>query len=332
MANPVKGAISQLGERVIGSLKNIFNEPTYYHGTFSDIEEFDPNMVDIGIHVGTQEQANERIKDLIEKSYDEVPYQGAQILPLKINVKNPLVMQDVGMWNDSEQVFNHLYERASGKNLFGDPSKKGFEPDEKLLNTLNKKIDYEDLLDTFESFGDRIAWQDSMENREFLDELKEVLKEAGYDGVQYKNFVESTTGGRGELLPEAKDKINLINAELREISEAAAKRKNASLPDINDPDADAKIQEWLKTNSESLKTPEEIAREYELVALRDELDKQRTSSDSIIVLDPENIRSVNAAFDPKKVDSSNLLYSLPASGLLGYGALKELSDKDDRGM
>jgi len=58
MANPVKGAISQLGERVIGSLKNIFNEPTYYHGTFSDIEEFDPNMVDIGIHVGTQEQAN----------------------------------------------------------------------------------------------------------------------------------------------------------------------------------------------------------------------------------------------------------------------------------
>ena len=95
-----------------------------------------------------------------------------------------------------------------------------------------------------------------------------------------------------------------------------------------DPDADAKIQEWLKIDSESLKTPREIAREYELSDLRDQLDTQRTSPNSLIVLDPENIRSVNAAFDPDKSESSNLLYSLPASGMLGYGALNKLGGED----
>ena len=310
------------------AFKDTFNKPTYYHGTFSNIEEFDPNMVDLGVHVGTTEQANERLKDLIGKSYNDIPYDGAQILPLKVKVKNPLVMHDVGMWNDSEQVFNNLYERASGKDIWGNPSKRGFEPDKKLQQALEEKIDFEELENIFASFGDRDAWQDSMENREFLDEMKDVLKELGYDGIEYKNLVESTTGGLGELLPEAKAKIDVINAELREISEAASKRRDVSLPDIGDPDADAKIQEWLKIDSESLKTPREIAREYELSDLRDQLDTQRTSPNSLIVLDPENIRSVNAAFDPDKSESSNLLYSLPVSGMLGYGALNELGGED----
>ena len=157
------------------------------------------------------------------------------------------------------------------------------------------------------------------------------MKELGYDGIEYKNLVESTTGGQGELLPEAKAKIDVINAELREISEAASKRRDVSLPDIGDPDADAKIQEWLKIESESLKTPKEIAREYELSDLRDQLDTQRTSPNSLIVFDPENIRSVNAAFDPDKSKSSNLLYSLPVGGMLGYGALDQVGGGNGQG-
>jgi len=50
--------------------------------------------------------------------------------------------------------------------------------------------------------------------------------------------------------------------------------------------------------------------------------------DSFIVLDPKNIRSVNAAFDPDKSESSNLLYSLPVSGMLGYGALDQVGGED----
>ena len=309
------------------AFKDTFNKPTYYHGTFSNIEEFDPNMVDLGVHVGTTEQANERLKDLIGKSYNDIPYDGAQILPLKVKVKNPLAMHDVGMWNDSEQVFYHLYERASGKDIWGNPSKRGFEPDKKLQKALEEKIDFEELDSIFESFGDRDAWQDSMENREFLDEMKDVLKEVGYDGIEYKNIVESTTGGMGELLPDAKSKIDVINAELKEISNAVFNRRDVSIPDVNDPDAGAKIQEWLSIDSESLKTPREISREYELVELRDQLDTQRTSPNSLIVFDPENIRSVNAAFNPEKSRSSNLLYSAPASGMLGYGALGQVGEE-----
>jgi hypothetical protein len=120
----------------------------------------------------------------------------------------------------------------------------------------------------------------------------------------------------GELLPEAKAQIDQINAELRAISKAAADRKNVSLPDVGDPDAEAKIQEWLAIDSESLKTPEEIAREYELDALRDQLDTQRLSADSLIVLDPENIRSVNAKFDPKMAGSASLLAGVGGLGML----------------
>jgi hypothetical protein len=298
------------------AFKETFNPQTYYHGTYSDIESFDPNLVDIGVHVGTTEQANERLRDLSLKRPD-FQTEGAQVLPLKVNTQNPLRMHDVGMWNDSEQLFNHLYEVASGIDQFGKPSKYGYKPNKKLLKAIEDRIDVDELEDIFDSIdGGRYEWQASPENREFLDQLREAVKDAGYDSIQYKNIVESTSSGMGELLPEAKAQIDQINAELRAISKAAADRKNVSLPDVGDPDAEAKIQEWLAIDSESLKTPEEIAREYELDALRDQLDTQRLSADSLIVLDPENIRSVNAKFDPKMAGSASLLAGVGGLGML----------------
>ncbi len=50
-------------------------------------------------------------------------------------------------------------------------------------------------------------------------------------------------------------------------------------------------------------------------------DRVGDSSNQLIALDPSNIRSVNAAFDPAKKDSSNLLASIGAGTVVGAGAL-----------
>ena len=235
------------------AFKDTFNKPTYYHGTFADYDAVDPNMVDLGTHVGTEAQAESRIKDLIEKAAndgrpEDFLAENAKIMPLKVKANNPLEMRDVGMWNDAEQVFTHLEERATAQDMWGNPSKRGFGRDEKLLKALSD-FDYDGLQQSFEDFmievGDRNLWQKSPENRRFLNKLRDTVKDAGYDSIKYKNFVERTS-------------------------------------------MDAPVE------------------------------------DSFIVLDPKNIRSVNAAFDPEKSGSSNLLYSLPASGMLGYGALSQV--------
>jgi len=262
----VAGLLTKIG-RKIGALsdvnqafKDTFNKPTYYHGTFADYDAVDPNMVDLGTHVGSEAQAESRIKDLIEKAAndgrpEDFLAESAKVMPLKVKANNPLEMRDVGMWNDSEQVFTHLEERATAQDRWGNPSIRGFGRDEKLVKALSD-FDYDGLQESFEDFmldvGDRNLWQKSPENRRFLDKLRDAVKDAGYDSIKYKNFVE-----------------------------------------------------------------------------RDSMDA--LVEDSFIVLDPKNIRSVDAAFDPEKSGSSNLLYSLPASGMLGYGALNELGGEDGQG-
>tara|TARA_R100001377_G_scaffold3696_1_gene2151 strand:+ start:631 stop:1257 length:627 start_codon:yes stop_codon:yes gene_type:complete len=44
-----------------------------------------------------------------------------------------------------------------------------------------------------------------------------------------------------------------------------------------------------------------------------------------VVFDSRNIRSVNAQFDPSKADSRNILASVPAAALTGYGALEAIN-------
>jgi hypothetical protein len=44
-----------------------------------------------------------------------------------------------------------------------------------------------------------------------------------------------------------------------------------------------------------------------------------------VVFDAQNIRSVNAKFDPEKASSRNILASAPAATLTGYGALEALN-------
>lgn len=240
-----------------------FRPETYYHGTRADIEYFDPNMVDLGVHVGTKGQANERLNDLVKK--EEPVYSGgifgafdlpeghasrtpdsafvsgqgsaenAQILPLKVRSDYPLRMPDVGEWDRAEVVMYYI-EKMLGED--GDPR----------LKEAFADFDFDEMDDVRDQFYDNDEWKASVENREFLDDIRDRIKDAGYDSIVYKNAVESSR--------------------------------------------DEGIQ------------------------------------DSMIVLDPSNLRSVNAEFDPAYSNYPDLL---AANASKGTGALTIAADVSARG-
>lgn len=208
------------------NIMNEFRPETYYHGTRSDIEYFDPNMVDLGVHVGTKGQANERIQDLVKRDdpvytspFDsfknisgqkpessfrtgEGPMENAQILPLKVRADYPLRMPDVGEWDRSEVVMYYI-EKMLGED--GDPR----------LKEAFADFDFDELDDVRDQFYDNDDWKASVENREFLDEIRDRIKDAGYDSIVYKNAVESSRdeGIQDSMIVLDPSNLRSVNAE-----------------------------------------------------------------------------------------------------------------------
>ncbi|MFZ9661402.1 MAG: hypothetical protein ACO29O_05935, partial [Chitinophagaceae bacterium] len=159
---------------------------TFYHGTHSDFPAFDPNQVDIGTHVGSKEQAINRLRHTANpfggKSYGDYGYRaGANVIPLKANLGKSLELYDVGMWKDSHLVADALVQHG-----FND------------LRGLRREAE-----ETKHQFGDYEDFLDSPENRSFLDELNGHLRSKGYDSIKYKNAVENEYGSDAIMLPEA---------------------------------------------------------------------------------------------------------------------------------
>lgn len=208
------------------NIMNEFRPETYYHGTRSDIEYFDPNMVDLGVHVGTKGQANERIQDLVKRDdpvytspFDsftnisgqkpessfrtgEGPMEGAQILPLKVRANYPLRMPDVGEWDRSEVVMYYI-EKMLGED--GDPR----------LREAFADFDFDELDNIRDQFYDNDEWKVSTENREFLDDIRDRIKDAGYDSIIYKNAVESSRdeGIQDSMIVLDPKDLRSVNAE-----------------------------------------------------------------------------------------------------------------------
>ena len=296
-----------------------FSPDMYYHGTRGDFSEFDQNMLDLGVHVGTPEQANERLLD-VARAKKEIQSYGdfdsdnppiipdAKVMPVRINVHNPLRMPDVGNWKNSSKVIEELEKQQyqnSGINI----------------NEIMEAFDDIAMGDPIGKYGDPDDWLDSMENRELLEIINAEIQKAGYDGIVYKNIVETTSGGTGEILPEARSKIAEIKKELLAVSDAATARMEAArppeatLPDavaqLSGGEAEKRVQAFLNYNMQNspmnFRTPEEIARENKLMDLRDDLELQRYSPDSMIILNSSDIRSPNAAYDVDKRDSDDIM-------------------------
>jgi len=148
-----------------------------YHGTRSDFSEFDPSEVDIGVHVGSSEQATNRLLDISEGSnlyslgtvgqgigrlkgrFD----QGSQVMPLKARMTNTLELSDVGEWKNSFNVIDELIENPH------------FEHKLPELRELRKWAEKEGPA-WRDEYGNS-TWDTSPQNREALDELNRMISD-----------------------------------------------------------------------------------------------------------------------------------------------------------
>ena len=158
-----------------------------YHGTLNDFSEFDPSEVDIGVHVGSSEQATNRLLDISEGSnlqslgtvgqgigrlkgrFD----QGSQVMPLKARMTNTLELSDVGEWKNSFNVIDELIENPQ------------FEHKLPELRELRKWAEEEGPA-WRDEYGDS-TWDTSPQNREALDELNRMIRNEGFDSIKYLN-------------------------------------------------------------------------------------------------------------------------------------------------
>jgi len=213
-----------------------------YHGTLDDFSEFDPSEVDIGVHVGSSEQATNRLLDIGEGNnlyslgtvgqgigrlkgrFD----QGSQVMPLKARMTKTLELSDVGEWRNSFNVIDELIENPQFKHKLPE------------LRELRKWAE-EEARPWRNEYGDS-TWDTSPDNREALDALNRMIRNEGFDSIKYLNRHEN----------------NLIRSQ-------------------GDP--------------------------Y-----------------SYIILDPKDLRSPNAKFDPAKAGSADLL-----SGIASIGATEGIA-------
>jgi len=279
---------------------------TLYHGTFADIDAFDPNMVDVGTHLGTAEQANERLKDVYKyrngMTTDELNLlssqrfvggdgrdSGANVIPVRANLGRSLEMIDVGMWGDSEKVISELEDMPEFRGKF-----------DEAWEELGVKDSYEDSQD----------WLDSPENREMLDEINAEIKKQGYDSIRYANQVENKYGNLAGTRPEIVARKKILSDELKAMD--SSRRSTREAPTTEDvkinPNA---VEEWIKeSNVKASYSPRQEQRIIQINQELKSLDKlNKDDIYSYIILDPKNIRSVNAEFAASAAGSSNLLAS-----------------------
>lgn len=275
----------------------------FYHGTMADIAEFDPNLVDIGVHIGgNPTQSSDRLLDLADpyssSRYSTGYAEGANIIPLRARMKNTLEMEDVGDWKNSYEVAYRLSRHPKFKNN----------------RTVQDIMEEADAEQAFRTDPSSEPFRDSMENRALLDELRNLIQEKGYDSIQYINAVEgkSQLSKQGEnLRKEVLDKMDVIQDRILKRAEADPDWQVPKPEDYPDAQAlEAAIQKWSydRPNVMSYATKEERLDLADLAIGKKKVeDKYGNDPYSYIVLDPSQLRSaLSAKFDPAARESANL--------------------------
>ena len=159
-----------------------------YHGTDADFDEFDTygKMA----HFGSAEQANIRLKDLELRNREAAGETGlwrgrakgdlGAIVPVYLSIKNPLPMPDIGQWDNSVKLAEELAKVLPGERV----ESALFEIADEAAN----------LRRSFESADEFLK---SAENLELLDEMVDLVKGEGYDGITYRNVVEKVDWEEG---------------------------------------------------------------------------------------------------------------------------------------
>ena len=304
------------------SVKGLFDQydMDLYHGTYNDIDQFDPDMVDIGVHLGTPQQAKNRLNDTFDPygggaRFKSENYRGgANVIPVKVRSGGVLEMEDVGDWKDSQQVLSELTKNPLFKN---DP-------------VINDLIGYADEIQPTYSGGE-MSWRDSPENREVLDDIRNHLQSEGFDTVKYLNQVENAYGSDAGLTDAATQSRELIFNRISEMLKVAHTRGPSidSVPEPSAPNFKEKMDDFLNgkpsyTNAETVEL-EKLRADARLIESSPE---SQIDPNSYISLDPDrNVRSRFAKFESERGD---LLASSPvATAAAGAGGLLAMAGSDD---
>lgn len=174
------------------------------HATYSDFKKLGdkPGQRDLGWHFGTAEAANARVGKALadvsgpevsaENAFDAFPEvrgnmppgargalegiaEGVRSIPAFLDIKNPLRMEDVGPWNDPDEVFAALPDKVQ---------------DALPQSVRDAVFKYNNWVDNFN--GNPKTYDDVREKQAtpVLKEIREGLKKIGYDGVVYQNQFE----------------------------------------------------------------------------------------------------------------------------------------------
>jgi hypothetical protein len=147
------------------------NPIVMYHGTTKEVSTLKPS--DLGVHVGTVDQAQSRIKVHGED--------GANVMPLYVSIKNPLRLNDSPTWKDPA-----WYVEKSGIAEY--LSKELVEEASNLRNV------YKNIIIANNGKNDEVAQKKMMEAADKVNKkVVKELKTQGYDGIVYSNTHDGTT-------------------------------------------------------------------------------------------------------------------------------------------
>ena len=137
---------------------------TVYHGTKSTFDAFFPLS-----HFGTAKAADDRVLGR-RSDYDD----GTYVVPVKLSIQSPL---DVGIESDADgnswNTVADMLHQVSGK-----------------LDLIGQSASAEVVREVAYELDEREAEVASEDIRELMDEAREAIEMAGFDGLTYKNAVE----------------------------------------------------------------------------------------------------------------------------------------------
>lgn len=290
-----------------------------YHSTYADIDQFDPDMVDIGVHLGTPQQAKNRLNDTFDPDGGGARFktenyrEGANVMPVKVRSGGVLEMEDVGDWKNSQEVLSELTKNP----LF---------QDDPVINDL---IGYADEIQP-SYYGGEMSWRDSPENREVLDEIRSHLQDKGFDTVKYLNQVENSYGNDAGFTEAATKSRDLLFKRINEIQKVAHSRGPDinSVPDPSAPNFQEKMDAFLNgkpsyTDAETVEL-DKLRADARFIGSAPE---SQADPNSYISLDPDrNVRSRFAKFESER---GSLLSSNPVATAAGLGGVLAMTGSDD---
>ena len=185
-----------------------------YHGTRSDIANFE--IGDIGFHFGTYEQANNRLRGT---QRDKGENTGENIMPVNLDIRNPIELLDVGNWDNPLELAEKML--ASSIRI------KKLNPDSSIgTDGSDSKARLEEIYDRAQEFiefygGDDLALRGTEEGFQMLDEIQRIIKDDGYDGVKYLNDFEA----EGSMTLEGKKKYAALQRQSEDLKSEIFKRE-----------------------------------------------------------------------------------------------------------